>query len=134
VSVSPEVAEDADVFRHLASCEQERDTRLTESASVLIRDVPATSTSSARCWIRETLASYPGSLMAAATLGSGGCLVGLRGGAVIKATTTGPATDPGLLPAVVYACQRKGLSVSGTVVTLRTGTGHELDVTLHLVP
>lgn len=123
---------DMEGFRHLACDEEERDYRLTESASVLIHRRPGPSAAAALRWIRDTLDRFPGSLLAAAALGRGSCLVGLRDGRIVEATATGPATDPGLPAAVVYTCLRAKLPLHDTVVTLRIGDGREEDVALRL--
>lgn len=133
-SVARDFAEEADTFWHLACDERERDTRLTESASVLVRRIPATAVAGAVRWIRDTLDRFPGCWIAAAALGGGSCLVGLRDAGIVEATATGTATDPGLSPAVVYACLRKRIPMDDTVVTLRAGEGHEEDVALRLMP
>ncbi len=126
--------ESAALFTHLACADDERDRRLTESASVLVRRRPASTTVMALRWIEDTLAQLPGSLLAASAVRGGGCLVGLRDGRVVEAATTGPALDPGLSAAVVYACLRTGLPLDNTQVTLRIGDLRDEDVVLRLRP
>jgi hypothetical protein len=121
-------------FTHLACADDERDHRLTESASVLIRRDPASTTVGALRWIGDTLAQLPGSLLAASAVGAGCCLVGLRDGRTVEVTATGPALDPGLPAAVVYACLRAGIPLEDTPVRLRIGGRRDEDVTLRLRP
>ncbi|MGW1256975.1 hypothetical protein ACWD5Q_17785 [Streptomyces sp. NPDC002513] len=126
--------ESATCFRHLACADDERDRRLTESASVLVRRHPAATSVEALRWIEGTLAQLPGSLLAASAVRGGGCLVGLRDGRVVEAAVTGPAPDPGLPAAVVYACLRAGLPLDAAHVTLRIGDRRDEDVVLRLRP
>ncbi|MFI2124248.1 hypothetical protein ACH45E_24170 [Streptomyces sp. NPDC020299] len=121
-------------FTHLAGTDDERDHRLTESASVLVRRDPASSAAGALRWIGEALAELPGSLLAASAVRGGRCLVGLRDGRTVEVATTGPALDPGLPAAVVYACLRTGTPLTDTPVTLRIGDLRDEDVTLRLRP
>ena len=121
-------------FTHLACVDDERDHRLTESASVLVRRHPAGTSVGALRWIEDTLAQFPGSLLAASEVRGGCCLVGLRDGRIVEATATGPAMDPGLLAAVVYARLRPGRPLDGTGVRLRIGDGRDEDVVLRLRP
>lgn len=122
-------------FTHLACSDSERDTRLAESASVVVRRQSAPSAVAALRWIRDTLARLPGSLLAASAVGGGGLLAGLRDGRVVEATVTGAGRDPGLAAAVVYACLRAGLPLDDAWVLLRV---HEdvpdEDVMLRLRP
>jgi hypothetical protein len=122
------------VVWHLACCEQERDSRLTESASVLVHRAPAASRDTARAWVKEALERYPGSWTAVAALPSGGCLAGLRGGTLVEVAGTGRTVAPDLLAAAVHACLRKGLPGQGVVVTLRAGAGPGQDVSVRTVP
>lgn len=130
--VSGDRGEGTDGFVHLACDEEERDHRLTESASVVLCRRSAPTTVSALRWIRDTLNRFPGSRLAAAAPAGGCCLVGLRDGRVVEATVTGSAVDPGLPAAVVYTCLRAGLPLDDTFVTLRIGGVREEDVGLHL--
>ncbi|GAB1329987.1 hypothetical protein [Streptomyces sennicomposti] len=119
---------------HLACSDDERDHRLTESASVLVRRHPAPTAVGALRWIEAALAQRPGSLLAASAVRGGGCLVGLRDGRVVEAAVTGPEPDPGLPAAVVYACLSEGIGPDGTQVTLRIGGLRDEDVVLRLRP
>ncbi|WP_241756771.1 hypothetical protein [Streptomyces sp. WAC00263] len=121
-------------FTHLACVDDERDHRLAESASVLVQHHPASTSVGALRWIEETLTRLPGSLLAASAVRGGCCLVGLRDGRVVEAAATGPAMDPGLPAAVVYACLRAGLSPDGTRVRLRIDGRRDEDVVLRLRP
>ncbi|MFJ6214732.1 hypothetical protein ACIQGZ_15570 [Streptomyces sp. NPDC092296] len=126
------LAEGAGAYVHLACDEEEPDQRLTGSASVLLRRRPAGTAVAGVRWVRETLESFPGSLLAAVPV-DGGCLAGLRDGRIVEAAATGPAADPGLSAAVVYACLRAALPLDDTVVTLRVG-GRRQDVALRVRP
>lgn len=121
-------------FTHLACADDERDLRLTESASVLVQRHPAPTSVGALRWIDDTLAQLPGSLLAASAVRGGGCLVGLRDGRVVEVAATGSAMDPGLSAAVVYACLRAGLALDDAQVTLRVGDVRDEDVVLRLRP
>ncbi|MFJ3800005.1 hypothetical protein ACIPSJ_27450 [Streptomyces sp. NPDC090088] len=121
-------------FAHLACTTDERDRRLAESASVLVRSRCSATPVEALRWIRDTLAELPGSLLAASAVRQGVCLVGLRDGRVVEASATGPAGDPGLPAAVVYACLRAGHPLNGSRVTLRVGGVREEDIVLRLRP
>ncbi|MEU9096525.1 hypothetical protein [Streptomyces sp. NPDC048361] len=132
--VAPAHEESADTFSHLACAEDEPDRRLTESASVVLRRDAAPTAVGALRWIRDTLTGFPGSLLAAAGVASGGVLVGLRDGRVVEATATGPRGDPGPAAAVVYACLRAGRPLEDALVTLRLGAGRTEDVALRLRP
>ncbi|MET9291626.1 hypothetical protein [Streptomyces sp. NPDC003077] len=101
-------------FHHLACDEGERDQRLIESATVLTRRAPAPTPVEALRWARATLDRLPGSHLAATALDGAGCLVALRDGRAMEATTTGPALDPGLPAAVIHACLCAGLPLSAT--------------------
>ncbi|SES48709.1 hypothetical protein SAMN04487983_10718 [Streptomyces sp. yr375] len=126
---------DSDVsFTHLACADDERDHRVTESASVLVRRHPAATSVGALRWIEDTLARLPGCLLAAAAVRGGCCLVGLRDGRIVEAAATGPALDPGLPAAVVYACLRAGRPPHDTRATLRIGDTRDEDVVLRLRP
>lgn len=121
-------------FVHLACDEAERDTRLNESASVLVRHHAAPTRVTALRWIRDTLDSFPGARIAATPLGSGGHLVGVHDGRVVAASLTGPAIDAGLAAAVVYTCLRARIPLDGASLTLRIDGVRDLDVLLHLRP
>ncbi|MFJ2906489.1 hypothetical protein [Streptomyces sp. NPDC087212] len=122
------------LFTHLACADDERDLRLTESASVLVRRHAAPTSVGALRWIEDTLAQLPGSLVAASAVRGGGCLIGLSDGQVVEAATTGPELDPGVPAAVVHACLRAGIPLDGTHVTLRIGDLRDEDVVLRLRP
>ncbi|MGW1614912.1 hypothetical protein ACWCQZ_36825 [Streptomyces sp. NPDC002285] len=126
--------ESATCFTHLACADDERDLRLTESASVVVRRNPAPTSVEALGWIRDTLAQKPGSLLAASAVRGGGCLVGLRDSRVVEVAVTGPVLDPDLPAAVVYACLRAGLPLDGAQVTLRIGEMRDEDVVLRVRP
>ncbi|MGI5350974.1 hypothetical protein ACQEU8_22755 [Streptomyces sp. CA-250714] len=132
--VSEAMDETADSFSHLCCAQDERDTRLTESASVLVHHSPAPTADAAERWIGETLSSFPGSLLAATAVRAGGCLVGVRDGRVVEATATDPDADTGLLAAVVYTCLRAQFPVDGTLVRLKTSPARQTDVTLRQRP
>ncbi|WP_046497189.1 hypothetical protein [Streptomyces odonnellii] len=117
-------------FVHLACDEEERDQRLSESASVLVRERTAPTSVSALRWIGETLGRFPGSRLAAVALGGGGFLVGLRDGRTVEATATGDGIHVGLPAAVVYTCLRAGIAMDEVIVTLRVGGAREEDVAL----
>ncbi|WP_328687889.1 hypothetical protein OHA74_54245 [Streptomyces phaeochromogenes] len=121
-------------FAYLACTDEERDHRLTQSASVLVQRHSAPTSVGALRWIQDRLAQLPGSLLAASAVRGSGCLVGLRDGRVVEATATGPAMDPGLLAAAVYACLRAGHPLDDTRVLLRIGETREEDVVLRLRP
>ncbi|MER7875895.1 hypothetical protein ABTY63_20410 [Streptomyces solisilvae] len=121
-------------FSHLACTDDERDHRLAESASVLIRRHPAATSIEAMRWIGDTLTRLPGSLLAASAVRGGCCLVGFRDGRTVEVSATGPAMDPGLPAAVVYGCLRAGIALDDTLVTLRIGDMREEDVILRLRP
>jgi hypothetical protein len=119
-------------FTHLACADDERDHRLTESASVLVQRHPAPTAVGALRWIEDTLTQRPGSLLAASAVRGGTCLVGLRDSRIVEAAVTGPVLDPGLSTAVVYACLRTGLPLDDAQVTLRIGDMRDEDVVLRL--
>ncbi|MFB9463558.1 hypothetical protein [Streptomyces cinereospinus] len=121
-------------FTHLACADDERDHRLTESASVLFRRHPASTSVGALRWIADTLAQYPGSLLAASNVHGGCCLIGLRDGRIAEATATGPAIDPGLLAAVVYACLRERGPLDDARMRLRIGDTRDEDVVIRRRP
>jgi hypothetical protein len=122
------------LFTHLVCTDDERDRRLTESASALVRQHPAPTSVEALRWIENTLAEQTGSLLAASAVRGGICLVGLRDGRVVEASVTGPVPDPGLPAAVVYACLRAGLPLDSAQVALRIGGLRDEDVVLRLRP
>ncbi|WP_069812669.1 hypothetical protein [Streptomyces sp. TP-A0874] len=113
--------QDTAAYVHLACDEEEEDHRLTESASVVLRSRPAQSAVAALSWIRDTLNRLPGSRLAAVALSGGDCLVGMRDGRIVEVAVSGPAVDPGLPAALVYACLRAGLPMADVFVTLRVG-------------
>lgn len=131
-AVSRTLDEGTDVFLHLACDDEEQNHQLAESASVVLRRRPGPTAISARTWIRDTLSRFPGCRLAAAALGDGSHLVGLRDGRIVETTVTGPAVDPGLPATVVYTCLREGLPLDDVLVTLRIGGVREEDVGLHL--
>ncbi|MGA4841855.1 hypothetical protein [Streptomyces sp. G45] len=136
-TVCPAGAEDAEQpssCTHLACSDGERDTRLLESASVILQQRCAPTTVGALRWLRDTLARFPGSLAAVTAVRAESCLVALRDGRVVEAVATGLGRDPGLAAAVVYAGLRARFPLDGTWVTLRiAGVGDE-DVFLRLRP
>ncbi|MEV1078112.1 hypothetical protein AB0I98_07645 [Streptomyces sp. NPDC050211] len=133
-AVCDDVTETTDTFIHLSCDDEERDAQLMESASVLIHHGPMASSVSALQWARDTLNRFPGSLLTAAAVRGGGCLVGLRDGRAVEATSTGQLTDPCLLAATVYTCLRAGMPLDDSIVTLRLGDLREEDVALRLRP
>ncbi|MFH8533839.1 hypothetical protein ACH4GE_36135 [Streptomyces tendae] len=124
----------AGLFTHLACMDDERDLSLTESASVLLGRRPLSTTAGALRWVKDALARWPGSLLAASGVRGGVCLVGLRDGRVVEVAVTGPPMDAGLPAAVVYACLRAGLPLGDGQVTLRVGELRDEDVVLRLRP
>ncbi|MFG3258644.1 hypothetical protein [Streptomyces sp. NPDC048172] len=135
-AVSEGLDEDDGCFAHLAARpDEERDRRLIESASVLVGSSPAPTTAAAHRWARDTLARWPGALLAATALadgddGDGGeCLVALRDG---RAVRTAGVPDPGLAAAVVHFRLRAGDTPDGGAVAVRVGGG--LDGTVRLRP
>lgn len=130
-----DIDEAPDTYVHLACDIQERDGRLTQSASVLVRRTSPDTASAAVRWVRDTLDRFPGSLLTAASVRGGTTVVGLRDGRVVEATATGSlGDDPGLAAAVVYSCLRAGLVLDDTVATLRIGDVREEDVVVRLRP
>ncbi|MEW2168150.1 hypothetical protein AB0912_34950 [Streptomyces sp. NPDC007084] len=121
-------------FTHLACADDERDPRLTESASVIVRRDAAPTSVGALRWIGDTLAQLPGSLLAASAVRGNVCLVGLRDGRVVEAAVTGPPVDPSLPAAVVYALLRAGVALDDTQVALHVGDIRHEDVVLRLRP
>ncbi|MEU7639963.1 CDP-glycerol glycerophosphotransferase family protein [Streptomyces sp. NPDC039016] len=117
-------------YRHLSCADDEGDRRWPESASVLVRRAPAGTTVAADRWIEDTLARYPGCLLAAATVTGRGCRVGLRDGRTVEVSATGPKCDATVLAAVVYACLRARRPPTG-FVTLVLGDRSE-DAVLRL--
>ncbi|MCJ0874010.1 hypothetical protein [Streptomyces sp. AP-93] len=117
-----------DGFTHLACEDTEPDRRLTESASVVLGRAAGDPAG----WVADTLAAWPGAVLAAVTVeacggtgtgggaaGSGVVLVGLRDGRTLAVEGSG---DPGLAAAAVYACLRSGRPLADAEVTLRLGT------------
>ncbi|WP_447037520.1 hypothetical protein [Streptomyces sp. DSM 118878] len=121
---------DADAVRHFSHLsvrpDEERDRRLTESASVLLASAPAPTATAARRWVRDALAKWPGSLLAATALASGGCLIGLRDGRTASASADTGNADPGLVAAAVYTSLRAGHPPAGGSMTLRVGDTYEV--------
>ncbi|MFI1104840.1 hypothetical protein [Streptomyces melanogenes] len=132
-AVCEDWAEGPGPYVHLACTDEERDPRLAESASVVVRARPAATAAGALGWIQNTLARLPGSGLAATGAGAG-WLIGLRDGRVVEATATGPALDAGLSASAVYGCLRAGRPLDDTVVTLRVGGLRDADVVLRLRP
>lgn len=109
-------------FSHLSvRPDEERDRRLTESASVLLGSTPAPTATAARHWVRDALARWPGSLLAATSLSSGDCMVALRDGRTVLARAGAGSTDPGLVAAALYTCLRADHLPADGLVTVRTG-------------
>lgn len=120
-------------FRFLAADIGERDSRLRESASVLVGSDPHPSRAAAGRWAREALAVHPGARLAATGLPGGGHLVALRDGRTVEAAGTGPARDAGVTAAVVYALLLTGRPLDD-IVGFRLGRLPEQDVALRTVP
>ncbi|OON81145.1 hypothetical protein B1H18_09805 [Streptomyces tsukubensis] len=138
--------EGAGRFSHLAvRPDEERDRRLTESASVLLASAPAATAAEARRWVADTLARWPGSLLAVTALPSGACLVALRDGrtTTVRADDEGreesreesseessgesseECPDPGLIASAVYTVLRADHAPADGSVTLRVGDTHD---------
>ncbi|MEV5938290.1 hypothetical protein [Streptomyces sp. NPDC051994] len=121
-TVAAELSEEAGTFVHLAVCpDRERDRRLTESASVLLGSTSAPSSADGLRWVRDTLARWPGSLLAATALASGESLVGRRHGAATLVSAYSGPTDPAFAAAALYACLRDGRTPGEGPVTVRIG-------------
>ncbi|MFC0844827.1 hypothetical protein ACFH04_14070 [Streptomyces noboritoensis] len=133
-AVCEDWAEGPGPYVHLACTDEERDPRLAESASVVVRARPAATAAGALGWIQDTLTRLPGSGLAATGVSGTEWLVGLRDGRVVEAAATGPALDAGLLAAAVYGCLRAGRPLDDTMVTLRVGGPRDADVVLRLRP
>ncbi|MFC7975431.1 hypothetical protein ACFUT3_09345 [Streptomyces cinereoruber] len=118
-------------FDHLACTDEERDLRIAESASVVLRTAPVAAGADAPRWIDATLAARPGCLAAAVALGAGRHLVGLRDGRTVEAATADGAHGPERAAAVVYAYLRAGLPLAGTA-SLRVDARPEEDVVLRV--
>ncbi|MFE1962211.1 hypothetical protein [Streptomyces sp. NPDC059479] len=118
-------------FIHLAADDHERDARVSESSSVLLRHQTAPTSVAALRWIREVLDRYPGSYLAGTAVAGAGYLVGIRDGRVVEVSTTGPALDAGLPASLVYTCLRGRIPLD-TTVTLRADGVHETDAVLRL--
>ncbi|MET9972062.1 hypothetical protein ABZZ80_40790, partial [Streptomyces sp. NPDC006356] len=116
-----EVPDDPMRFSHLACADDERDGRVSASASVIVRRRTDPTATGALRWIQDTLAQLPGSLLAVSAVQGRPCLAGLRDGRVVEATPTGDIRDPGVLAAVVYAALRVGLALDDVSVTVRMG-------------
>ncbi|MEI5103396.1 hypothetical protein RB200_38895 [Streptomyces sp. PmtG] len=119
-SVARERPEAERSFWHLAVRPgEERDRRLAESASVVLGSAPAPDLAAARRWARDTLASWPGSVLAANGLSSGVCLVSPRGGDAVEVSSPdAPVADPALAAAAVYACLRADVPSYGRELVL----------------
>ncbi|MGC0419031.1 hypothetical protein [Embleya sp. AB8] len=135
-----EPAEAEGVFVHLACDEDELDSKLAESASVLTKHRPARTAVCAARWIRDTFAHFPFGRLAAATIGDEEgpgvgyeFVVGLWDGRLVEVVTTGAPTDPGHAAAVVYARLRAGLPIDDVTVQLRIGPRGS-DVALRIRP
>ncbi|WTR19316.1 hypothetical protein OG565_29545 [Streptomyces sp. NBC_00138] len=120
-------------YVHQAATDDERDIRVRENSSVLLRSRPAPTTTSAAAWIESALRRYPGSLLASTAMTGGGHCVGVRDGRVVEVAFTDPDLDTGLAAALVYACLRANLPLD-TTLTLRTGPGRLADAVLRLLP
>ncbi|MFD9560938.1 hypothetical protein [Streptomyces sp. NPDC059994] len=133
-AVCDDWAEGPGPYVHLACTDEERDPRLAESASVVVRARPAVTAAAALDWIQDSLTRLPGSRLAATGVheaGAGtGWLIGLRDGRVVEAAATGPSLDAGLLAAAVYGRLRAGHPLDDTRVTLRVGGLRDTDVRL----
>ncbi|MGW0830357.1 hypothetical protein [Streptomyces prunicolor] len=128
------VVDDATSFSHLLCTDDERDGRVSSSASVIVRRGAESTTPGALRWVRETLDRLPGSLLAVSDVRGRTCLAGFRDGPVVEASGTGALGDPQLLAAVVYACFRAGLPLDDRAVTVRTGDRPAEDVVLRVRP
>ncbi|WP_338057223.1 CDP-glycerol glycerophosphotransferase family protein [Streptomyces yunnanensis] len=117
-------------FRHLSCADDERDRQWPESASVLVRRDPADTVVAADRWIDDTLARYPGCLLAAVTVAGRGCRAGLRDGRTVEVSATGRLDDATVLASAVYACLRAGRPPEG-FATLALGDRTE-DAVLRL--
>ncbi|MFI7100303.1 CDP-glycerol glycerophosphotransferase family protein [Streptomyces sp. NPDC050161] len=119
-------------FRHLSCSDRERDRRLPESASVLIRETPAATVTAADRWATATLSRYPGCRIAAAEIESGGCRIRLHDGRAVDVSATGSMRDAAVLAAAVYALLRSGRPLTNTIIGIRAGARTE-DADLSLV-
>ncbi|MDH6111597.1 hypothetical protein P3T36_006777 [Kitasatospora sp. MAP12-15] len=130
-AVAEEGGERDGVFWHLACDVDEPDTRLSESASVLLRGGAAVSQELGLSRIADMLADFPGAQLAALAA-EDGCLLGLRdGGVLMAAAPTGPQPAPGLAAAGVYACLRLGSRAFDPVGSVRLRSGeHEQELRL----
>ncbi|MFE7315065.1 CDP-glycerol glycerophosphotransferase family protein [Streptomyces sp. NPDC057555] len=118
VAAFSSVAQDdapAGPFRHLSCADDEWDRQWPESASVLIRRTPVGTAVSADRWIDDTLARYPGCLLAVTTVAGRGCRAGLRDGRTVEVSATGLLDDAAVLAAVVYTCLRARHPLEGFV-------------------
>lgn len=118
----------SDSHRHLAVEETEPNLRLPQNASVIVRRA---TTANPIEWVRETLIHYPGSRLVAAAVPSG-CVVGIRDGRWVTATTSTEDVDPMLLASAVYACLLNG-ELSRRTILLHAGK-RELAVNLQSHP
>ncbi|WP_345291016.1 hypothetical protein [Kitasatospora albolonga] len=117
-----EPVEREDSFQHLACDVDEPDTRLTESATVLLVRSCVFASDDGRRRTIELLADFPGARLAAVS-SENGCLVGLRDGTTLEVSSPArPCPDPGAAAAAVYTCLRLGVAPHGITVTLRSGT------------
>ncbi|WP_327309331.1 hypothetical protein OG730_18950 [Streptomyces sp. NBC_01298] len=103
-------------FTHLACEDTEPDRRLAESASVVLGRAAGDPAG----WVADTLAAWPGAVLAAVAAEPGVILAGLRDGRTLAVEGSG---DPGLAAAAVYAWLRSGRPLADGEVTLRLGTG-----------
>ncbi|NBE51915.1 UDP-N-acetyl glucosamine 2-epimerase [Streptomyces boluensis] len=149
-SVAPGVeageAPEAAPYVHLACRADERDRRLAESASVLLREESSPSGELAAHWLRDTLTSYPGCSLAATYVANRATTwVGLRQeqeqgqGQVIEVVipAEGPSTSAALAAAVVYTSLRSGdlrLDGPASKVTLHVGSDRRTEVSLSAAP
>nr|WSY57130.1 hypothetical protein OG999_48015 [Streptomyces sp. NBC_00886] len=128
------VVDDSTSFSHLMCTDDERDGRVSASASVIVRSRTEPTTPGALRWVQDTLDRLPGSLLAVSDVRGRACLAGFRNGPVVEASATGALGDPKLLAAVVYACFRAGLPLDDCAVTVRTDGRRREDVVLRVRP
>ncbi|WP_225882019.1 hypothetical protein [Streptomyces aureocirculatus] len=133
-SVAREQPETERSFWHLAvEPAEERDRRLTESASVLLGSTAAPDLAAARHWARDALARLPGSVLAANALDSGVCMANLRDGSVVEVSSAdGRAVDAALAASAVYACLRADVPAIGIEVVLRADGANAPETRLRL--
>lgn len=125
-AVAGEPGEGEGRFAHLAvRPEEERDLRLTESASVLLNSAAAPTAAEGRRWTADAFARWPGALLAATALSDGACLVARRDGRTVRTRAGGTGADPGLVAAVVYTFLRADRVPDDSPVGLCTGDPHD---------